>query len=132
MKKIILTFFATVTLLLAYTAPMELPGATTVDSKVAHEAFVKGTLFLDVRPEWMVAKEGKIEGAVNLFVEKMTKESVAAVIATPLIPVIVYCNGEGCSLTEEAIGKLVELGYKQLFFYRDGYPAWSYFRLPTE
>lgn len=132
MKKVFLILLTTVSVLSAYTAPMEIPGARTIDSRVAHELFLKGVLFLDVRPEWMVKKEGKIEGAVNLYVEKMTKESVAAVIATPDMPVIVYCNGQGCSLTEEAIVKLLELGYVKLFFYRDGYPAWTYFRLPTE
>ena len=132
MKKTLLLLLASVTLLLAYTAPQEIPGATTIDSRVAHQVFLKGTIFLDVRPEWMVKEQGKIEGAVNLFVEKMTKESVAAVIATPHTPVVVYCNGQGCSLTEEAIVILVKLGYTQLYFYRDGYPAWTYFRLPTE
>jgi len=132
MKKIALILMLFITVLCAYTAPMKIPGATTVDSRIAHQMFVKGTLFLDVRPEWMVKKEGKIKGAVNLFVEKMTKESAAAVIATPHTPVVVYCNGQGCSLTEEAIVKLVDLGYKHLYFYRDGYPAWTYFRLPIE
>lgn len=132
MKKIILTILSVVTLLSAYTAPMEIPGAATVDSRVAFEIQQKGILFLDVRPAWMVAKEGKIKGAVNLHAEKITKESAASVIRTLDTPVVVYCNGEGCSLSEEAIKSLLELGYKHLYFYRDGYPAWTYFRLPTE
>lgn len=132
MKKIILTILATVTLLFAYTAPMEIPGVTTIDSKVASEVQKKGGLFLDVRPDWMVAKEGKIKGARNLYVEKITKESAASVIPTLQTPVVVYCNGEGCSLSEEAIVKLLGFGYEHLYFYRDGYPAWTYFRLPVE
>jgi rhodanese-related sulfurtransferase len=132
MKKMIVTLLAAVTLLLAYTAPAEIPGAVTVDSRAAHQAFLKGTLFLDVRPERMIKEGGKIKGAVNLFVENMTKEGAASVVATPDTPVVIYCNGQGCSLSEEAIVKLVGWGYSQIYFYRDGYPAWTYFKLPVE
>jgi len=69
---------------------------------------------------------------MNLYSEEITKASAAAVIPTLDTPVVVYCNGEGCSLSEEAIIKLLKIGYKHLYFYRDGYPAWTYFRLPVE
>ena len=120
-----------VTTLFAYTAPVTMPGAVTIDSRVALEHFKKGTLFLDVRPEWMVQKQGKIKNAVNIYVRELSEKSLSK-YAKKDTPIVIYCNGIGCSLTSEAIEKLVSMGYKQLLNYRDGYPAWVHYKLPTE
>ena len=118
-------------MLFAYTAPASVAGAVTIDSKMALDHFNKGTLFLDVRPEWMVKKQGKIKNAINIYVDNLSDKALIK-YAKKDAPIVVYCNGTGCSLTHEAIEKLVGMGYTKLFYYRDGYPAWIYYKLPIE
>ena len=131
MKKLLILCLLLTTTLFAYTAPVSMPGAETVDSRGALEHYNKGTLFLDVRPVWMVKKQGKIKHAVNIYVRELSEKSLHK-YAKKNTPIVVYCNGIGCSLTPEAIEKLISMGYKHLLYYRDGYPAWVHYKLPTE
>ena len=131
MKKLLILCLLLTTTLFAYTAPVSVPGAVTIDSKVALDHFKKGTLFLDVRQKWMVEKQGKIKNALNIYVRELSEKSLRK-YAKKETPIVVYCNGIGCSLTAEAIEKLKNMGYNHLLYYRDGYPAWVHYKLPTE
>ncbi len=132
MKKIILSFLLTFSTLYAgYSAPMQVSGSTTIDSKAAYDLYNMKVLFIDVRPYDMVRNQGKIQGAYNLYVDDMTQERMSKV-AKKDRPMIIYCNGAGCSLTAEAVVKLVKWGYVNIYYYRDGYPAWKHYKLPVE
>ena len=39
-------------------------------------------------------------------------------------PIVTYCSGGDCEDSRLLARKLVELGYRNLFVYRDGYPDW--------
>jgi len=132
MKKFLLLLLLTLSTLFAgYNAPMQVQGSATIDSKTAYDYYNMNALFLDVRPYNMVRQQGKIKDAVNIYVDDMTPERMAKV-TQKVNPVIIYCNGAGCSLSAEAAVKLVKWGYSNVYYYRDGYPAWQYYKLPVE
>lgn len=130
LKKVVLSLLVTLTTLFAYTAPMSVPGSTYITTEQAYELYKKKTKFLDVRPEKFI-KQGKIHGAAEFYVGLITPKSVF-LIGRKSEPIIVYCNGVNCPLTQEAIQKLVSYGYNNLYYYRDGFPAWKAANFPTE
>lgn len=133
MHKIVLIFILMVSSLWGgYQAPLNIQGATTVNSEKAYELYNKKVLFLDVRPSWMAKKQGKIKGAINYYVGDFSSNGLKKTLSTKNTPVVIYCNGVGCSLSEEAIVKMLLLEYKNIYFYRDGYPAWKHYRLPIQ
>ncbi len=132
MKKILILLLLVYSVLFAeYTAPMQMKGATAVDSKQAYALYEEGKLFLDVRPYNMVKQQGKIKGAANIYVDHLNEKELSKLMGKNT-PVIVYCNGVGCSLTPEAIVMMVNWGYTKVYYYRDGYPAWKYYGLPLQ
>lgn len=133
MHKIVLIFTLIVTSLWAgYQAPLNIKGSTTINSEKAYELYNKKVVFLDVRPTWMPQKQGKIKGAINYYVGDFNSNGLKEILVTKDTPVVIYCNGVGCSLSEEAIVKMAPLGYKNIYFYRDGYPAWKHYKLPIQ
>jgi rhodanese-related sulfurtransferase len=130
MKKIFLICVISLSLFGAYVAPMSVQGSTYVDSKAAFDLFNQGVKFLDVRPQNSIAR-GKIRGAIEMYVGNMNPQMISMIIKKDE-PVVVYCNGQHCSLTPEAINLMKNWGYSKLYYYRDGYPAWNYYNLPTE
>lgn len=130
MKTLLAILFSITTLLANYVAPMDVAGSTYVDSKKAYELFNNGVKFLDVRPAKFLS-QGKIKNAIHFYVGDFTKESLQAKVKLNE-EVVIYCNGVGCSLTPEAIIEAVNYGYKKVYYYRDGYPAWKYYKLPTD
>ena len=130
MKKIVIIVLLAVGLFGSYVAPMSVKGTTYVDSQKAFELFNKGVKFIDVRPKSSSAR-GKIKGAVELYVGYMTPSAIQSVLKKEEEAVL-YCNGQRCSLTPEALEILVGWGYTKLYYYRDGYPAWEFYGLPVE
>ncbi|MEA1914308.1 MAG: rhodanese-like domain-containing protein [Campylobacterota bacterium] len=130
MRILLLTTLFIATLMASYKAPMEVKGSLTIDSKATYGLYNKGAKFLDVRPMRFV-KDGKIKGAIHLYVGDFTKEKLLKIIKLDE-EVVVYCNGQSCSLTAEAIIEMLKYGYTKIYYYRDGYPAWKYYQLPME
>lgn len=130
MKKLLVMALLAVGLYGSYIAPMNVSGSTYVDSQKAFELFNQGIKFIDVRPKSSSAR-GKIKGAIELYVGYMTPNAVKSLLKKDE-PVVIYCNGQRCSLTPEALEMLAKWGYKKLYYYRDGYPAWEFYGLPVE
>ncbi len=129
--KIIFSILLMISTLFAnYKAPMNVMGSQYIDSQKAYDMYKKGVKFIDVRPDRFL-KNGKIKNAIHLYVDLFTKQKLN-LIAKKDEPIVLYCNGQSCSLTAEAIIKAVKYGYSNLYYYRDGYPAWKYYKLPTE
>jgi rhodanese-related sulfurtransferase len=51
-------------------------------------------------------------------------EFEARVNPSPQAPIVAYCSGGDCEDSRLLARKLVELGYRNLFIYRDGFPDW--------
>lgn len=94
--------------------------------------FSQTAVFLDARsPESY--KTGHIMGAVNLPWEAVD-ECLDAVTAT--IPqdamIIIYCDGEACSLSKDLALELFYAGYDNVRVLVNGWGLWEEHRLPVE
>ena len=121
--------------------PKVIPGGVSVSVDQAKAQFDKGTLFIDARVAAEYA-EKHIKGAKNIpFKEAYTKESKTSTVdsfdASKLPvdktkPVVFYCNGSPCWKGYKAAAAAIKLGYKQVYWFRDGAPAWDAKGYPTE
>lgn len=112
-------------------SPLSIPGATTVDVTQAKQLFDNGVLFVDVRKDkdW---NAGRIPDAVHLDVKKVLSEETLLAEVKKDEPVVFYCNGHSCMRSSKAAAKAVEWGWKKVYYFRDGFPAWKGAGLPTE
>lgn len=109
----------------------QVAGAETVDVKKAKELFDAGVLFVDSRSK-AAFDTGRIPGAENVPLSKTPTdadyEAVKASLAkvtTADKPVVMYCQGTACHLSGMMATKAVEWGYKKVYYFRDGFPAWK-------
>jgi rhodanese-related sulfurtransferase len=100
-----------------------------ITSAAAWEAYQLKIPFLDARrssdfeaghvagawsvPIWETAAAGRIT------------EFEARANPAPQAPIVIYCSGGDCSDSRLVAKKLVELGYRNLLIYRDGFPDWA-------
>lgn len=94
--------------------------------------FSHKAIFLDARsPESY--RLGHIRGARNLPLDAIQDhfDKVMADISTNL-PIIAYCDGEGCAKSKELALTLIHAGFKNVRVLTDGWALWVGHRLPTE
>jgi rhodanese-related sulfurtransferase len=118
----------------AYSAGVSLqtiPGAVTVDATKAKQLFDQGALFLDVRrdSDW---DNGRIPDALHLELKKVFSKESLSEEAAMNDPIVIYCNGEKCLRSSKATALAVKWGFKKLYFFRDGFPAWKQASFPVE
>ena len=112
-------------------SPETVAGATTIDSATAKQMFDDGALFIDVRKQldW---DAGRVPDALHLDVKSaFTKDAVLAEAATDA-PIVIYCNGHSCTRSSKASQLAVSWGFKNIRYYRDGFPAWKKAGYPVE
>lgn len=112
-------------------SPLTVAGATTVDTAKARALFDQGVAFVDARKDsdW---EAGRIPGAIHLDVKKaLTEEALAAEVKKDE-PVVFYCNGKKCHRSSKASAMAVGWGWKKVYYYRDGFPAWKAAGNPVE
>lgn len=99
-----------------------------ISSAAAWEAYQLKIPFLDAR-RGSDFEAGHVAGAWSVPIW----ETVAAARITefearanpsPQAPIAIYCSGGDCSDSRLLAKKLVELGYRNLLIYRDGFPDW--------
>jgi len=112
-------------------SPLTIEGASSIDTSKAKELFDKGALFLDVRSnkDW---DAGRIPDAVHLELKKVFNEQALSKEAGKDEAMVIYCNGEKCLRSSKATSMAVSWGFKNLFYYRDGLPAWKKAGYPVE
>lgn len=112
-------------------APATAPGAKTVNAAEAKALYDKKAVFVDARnnSDW---EAGRIAGAVHLELKNnLTKENLAK-YAKPGDAVVFYCNGVKCMVSANAIAKVKPWGYTNLYYFREGFPAWKAANYPVE
>jgi len=115
----------------AETSPETVAGATTVDSATAKKMFDDGALFIDVRKQldW---DAGRIPDALHLDIKSaLTKDAILAESGEN-DPIVLYCNGHSCMRSSKASAMAVSWGFKSVYYYRDGFPAWKNAGFPVE
>lgn len=114
----------------AQEAPSEVSGALTVNAYQARRLHEVGAVFVDVRSprEW---SWGHVQGAVHL--ELATRFGTLADSQLPrAVPLVIYCDSDLCPGSAQAARMAVGWGYRQVFYFRDGYFAWQLEDFPQE
>jgi rhodanese-related sulfurtransferase len=113
----------------SYVSPQTVPGATTVDAAKAHELWKARVWFVDPRkPAEFDA--GHVPGAINIEYSpsKPDKQKLTAATLEAEVPkseaVLFYCNAEKCDRSSWGAALASEWGWKEVYYFRDGYPAW--------
>ena len=116
---------------LAEDAPMEIPGAKTVNARQIFELvnMTPNIVILDNRKEEDFTS-GHVEGAVRLIDTDVNAESLAMHVKGKDTPVLFYCNGVKCGRAAKAAEKAVQLGYNRVYYYALGMDEWNAQRLP--
>lgn len=117
---------------IAADAPMEVAGATTIDTAKAKELFDAGTVFVDPRrdSDWAA---GRIPDAVHLELKGVFNEaSLTEATGGKDKAVIFYCNGAKCARSATCAEKAAAWGFSNIYYYRDGFPAWKAAGYPVE
>lgn len=92
----------------------------------------QGALFIDARPE-EAYREGHIAGALSLPWEEFENRFDGAMAeAPPDSLIIVYCDGEECSLSLDLAAALVGKGYAHVRVLENGWTLWRGAKLPVE
>ncbi|MCU7798748.1 MAG: rhodanese-like domain-containing protein [gamma proteobacterium symbiont of Lucinoma myriamae] len=112
-------------------SPMTIDGAKTVTTEEAKKLFDDGVLFIDVRKDkdW---NAGRVSDAVQLNIKTKLSEETMSAEMKKSDPAVIYCNGERCMRSSDACKKAVAWGFTNLYYYRDGFPAWKSAGYPVE
>lgn len=117
--------------LYAAEAPMSVDGATTVDAAKAKELFDQGALFVDPR-RVSEFDAGRIPDAVSLELKSVFSEASLAEHAQKADSIVFYCNGPKCPRSAKCSEQAVGWGYTNVYYFRDGFPAWQAAGYPVE
>ncbi len=147
-KHLFTTLFASLFLLAAGSAlaadtPTVAPkGVTLVDAKKVQELQAQGAIIVDTRKAAEFG-EGSIKGAISVPYdpEKSAKEvgfdpKMDTFDMTKFpdknAKIVLFCNAGSCWKSYKSATVLSSNGYKNLFWYREGYPDWKARKLPIE
>ncbi len=122
--------------------PATLKGATVVDADEAASLMKSGAVIVDARilTEFF---DAHIKGALSIpYAEKSARTltfdssadsfNLAKLPKDKSAPVIFYCNGPACWKSYKASVMAIKAGYKHVYWFRDGFPAWKAKGLPVE
>ncbi|MBT3235737.1 MAG: rhodanese [Bdellovibrionales bacterium] len=127
--------------------PKSLAGAELVDALAVKELAVGGALIVDPRTKMEYSEEhirfthqGKVFEAIYLRFKDRSTNSVDFDLAKDKIKLftiekatagdkskamIFYCNGSSCWKSYKVVRHLKAAGYKKLYWFRGGLPAWK-------
>ncbi len=148
MKQLILVtasigFMATSQLALAQETPTTAPaGVKLVEAKDVQDLMAKGAKVVDTRRASEYA-EGTIKGALNVPYdpEKSAKDAGfdpaqdkfdITKFADKNATIVTFCNSGSCWKSYKAAVVLAKNGFKNIYWYRSGFPDWKARKLPTE
>jgi len=126
---------------LGYFTPRSLEGVTIVSAEEAADMMKRGIPLYDTRVE-EEHREGHIKGAKWLpYAEKSAKEVGfdaskdrfdVARVGDKSAPVVFACNGAECWKSYKSCVAAVKAGYKQVYWFRGGFPEWAGKGYPVE
>lgn len=113
-------------------APPSIPGAVSVTAEEVVELILSKPelVIIDARMNSEYAK-GHIEGARNMLNTSMHREDLENAVPDRTAPIIIYCNGERCLRSSDAVKKAMDWGYRNVFWFRGGWREWTEKGLPV-
>ncbi len=136
-------FVATSNVALAQETPTVAPaGVKLVEAKDVQALQAKGAVIVDTRRASEYA-EGTIKDAINVPYdpEKSAKDAGfdpaqdkfdMAKFADKNKDIVTFCNAGSCWKSYKSAVVLAKAGYKNVHWYRNGFPDWKARKLPTE
>jgi rhodanese-related sulfurtransferase len=136
------TLFATALPAFAAATPESLNGATVVNADKAKELMGSGAKMIDTRVAAEYA-DAHIKGAINVpYKEKSAKAAdfdatqdsfdLSKLPADKNAALIMQCNGAECWKSYKGAAVAIKGGYKKVYWFRDGIPAWKAKGFPVE
>jgi rhodanese-related sulfurtransferase len=111
-------------------SPLAVDGAETISVERAHQLFLDGVPFVDVRNVRLYARR-HIPNARHLELKSdFTLNNLAELVARDA-PVVIYCSGVKCSRSSVAVEFAVEWGFKEVKYFRQGIVGWRNAGLPV-
>lgn len=134
--------FAVALPVFAANTPESLNGATVVNADKAKELMGGGAKMIDTRVAAEYA-ETHIVGAINVpYKEKSAKSpdfdagqdgfDLSKLPADKNVAIISHCNGAECWKSYKGASAMIKAGYKKVYWFRDGIPAWKAKGYPVE
>jgi TolB-like protein/tetratricopeptide (TPR) repeat protein len=106
-------------------------GATTIDHKEAKKLHDRGVKFVDVRAASGFAS-GHVPGAFNLDAgTEFSRESLARIVSKDE-EFVVSCHGKTCPDSAFASAKALLWGFRNVYYFAGGFPAWEEAGYPVE
>lgn len=105
--------------------PESLKGIKLIDGKEFKKWMddKKKYVLIDNRNKEQFTKE-HITGAVLITVDELIKDSKLSDNLDKNIPLVLYCNGVKCWRSPAAALLYQSLGFKEVYWYRNGLPEW--------
>lgn len=104
-------------------SPVDIKGVITINSYQAKKLHELGAPFIDIRPEkeW---EWGRIKGAHNLVLHERFRELFMTGELDKTMPLVIYGNSSYHMSAAIASYLAALWGYKNIFFFRNGYFTW--------
>lgn len=126
----------------AATTPEKLEGVKVVTAEQARDLQAKGVPLIDTRVAAEFT-EKSIKGAINVpykeksakapdFDRQLDRFEIAKLPADKNAPLVVFCNAGECWKSYKAAVVARDAGYKQVHWFRGGFPEWTSKGLPTQ
>ncbi len=109
------------------------PGLQAVSLDEVRERMEDGSaVIVDARDEDFY-RLGHIPGSINLPVHDFDRVYAEVSPSLPLDqPIIVYCEGFGCEMSDQLAEKLLSIGYGRILVYTGGMEEWTAKGMPLE
>jgi rhodanese-related sulfurtransferase len=79
---------------------------------------------IDARPKARQYDKGHLPGAISLSYTEFDKVATERLPADKATPLVFYCGGFACPLSDKSARKAMALGYTNVKTYPAGYPEW--------
>lgn len=124
------------------TTPKELAGAQVIEAKQASDMVAKGITIIDARGDMEFA-EGHIKGALLIPYQEVSAKEVGFDAAEDKFDLarlpqdkntamLLYCDGTPCWKSYKASVLAIRNGWKNVYWFRGGYPEWKATGYPVE
>jgi rhodanese-related sulfurtransferase len=80
---------------------------------------------IDARPKDRKYDKGHIPGAISLPDSQFEKLAAERLPADKAAPLVFYCDGLACKLSNDSAEKAIKLGYTNVKVVPEGYPGWE-------